>query len=91
MANTITDQAQMEAAAQSVAAKLQAFQANLSPDERALLQVAFGQMVSQSNEDGADTKGYLTPTYLPAVSVRIQQEVNTLILINQIKEFFGIS
>lgn len=90
MANTTTDRVQMEAAARGLGAKLQAFRSELTPDEQALLQVALGQLVAQATEDGADTSGYLTPMHLPLVSVRIAQEVNTQVVLNQIREIFGL-
>lgn len=50
---------QLEAAAKSVAAKLQSFHDGLTPDEQQVLALALRQDAAQTDEPAGDTSGHL--------------------------------
>jgi hypothetical protein len=71
MSQTTEEQQQMEAAARSIAAKLQAFHDRLTPDEQHVLDSALRSIAAGADETADDTTGYLTPASLPLISVKI--------------------
>jgi hypothetical protein len=66
---------QMEVAARSVAAKLQAFHDGLTPDEQRVLDVALRSITEGAGETAEDATGYFSPIWLPLIVVKILEQV----------------
>jgi hypothetical protein len=58
MAQIMTDQPRLEAAARSVAAKLQAFHEGLTPDEQMALDLALRQFGTEADGSEEDVSGH---------------------------------
>jgi hypothetical protein len=89
MTEIATAEQQLEVAAGSASAKLQAFDEGLTPDEQRALALALRCLAAGGGDPNEDTAGHTIPGGPPLIAVTVAQQVAVRALVNQVLQYFG--